>query len=161
MFKSIAIYNNEIFNASLPNKSEVTIFTNEKRDDFQSIGKGISQKKVNISELEEYYRERFFIYFRGKKTELLKLIQNKNILVLTIADENLAKELRFYKSTYGEIQWIKNINFSDIEKLEIEHYDCLTKEKNILEFYSDYEDVLKTALTIPKKEDNNNEENNQ
>lgn len=156
MFKITATYNKENFNASLPNNKNVLIFSKVKRDDFISIGKGTYEKNIPMSNLEEYYLERFLVFYKGHKTGIIKFIPSKNILILGTTNIELANNLRFYKSEGN--QWIKNVNFSDIEKIAIERYDFLTEEKIYREYKDNFENLIKLKLSSPKKEEEDKDE---
>lgn len=160
MFKITAIYNDETFNAKLPDGDNALLLLNKKSEDKSNKEKKDEKEKkeiqVPMSDLEAYYLERFLIVYRGNKTGVLKLIANKNIIILGITDSKLANKLRFYESD-GK-QWCKNINFSDAEKLIIERYDFLTKEKTFTEYTENIETLLKIKLSGPKREEYSNEQ---
>lgn len=166
MFKITAIYNNETFNANLPENNNVFLLLNKKNKNEDTENKSNDNKntegnvnkkemQVPISELDSYYIERFLVMYKGYKTGIIKFLTNKNIIILGITDIEVANELRFYKSD-GK-QWCKNINFSDVEKLIIEKYDFLTKEKTFTEYTDNIENLLKLRLSVSKKEEDSNE----
>lgn len=156
MFKITAMYNNESFIASLPDDNNIQLFSRDKRDDFSSMGKGTYVKQVPMSDLSEFYLERFYIFYRGQKTGLIKFISNKNVLMLGTTSIDVANNLRFYKSDGN--QWLKNINFTDVEKIILEKYDFLTKEKVYTEYNDNFETLIKLKLSTPKKEEEDNNE---